>query len=281
MLANLKKKKIIEYAVNDSDPLEISEIRVLHLKTLQAATEALNTYSTENNAPMVGAMMWNISVILDSQDRLSVDGLRECFKQVVSALESFYFLKTIMNSGSECCQILLKMALLNTYNQDDIVRMVSIMIIHISLKVKAIDSHYLANKATEPQMAPLNTYNQEDLVRLVNFIITYISPRVKLIDSHYLADKATCPLWNVLNNREVLLNTPYIDLNQICRRNIAMLEKISDQRGFITSSCYITIFVIINFGNVPIGAKNNPCESYRRKWQRSRGVFASGGSRCS
>ncbi|ULU08395.1 hypothetical protein L3Y34_019522 [Caenorhabditis briggsae] len=189
-------------SITASVSLQYPGLSVFHPATLQAATEALKFYSAENNAPMVGAMLGNICGVLDTRDRLPVEALEDCLKQVVSSLESFCFLKIVMMLGSKCCEKLLK-------------------------------------------MAPLNTYNQEDLVRLVNFIITSISPRVKLIDSHYLADKATCPLWNVLNNREVLLNTPYIDLNQICRLNISMLEKISDQRGFITSPCYITIFDII------------------------------------
>ncbi|PIC48657.1 hypothetical protein B9Z55_007555 [Caenorhabditis nigoni] len=185
-----------------SDPLDLPGIRVFHSKTLQAATESLKFYSDENNAPMVGALMRDIFDYLYTQDHLPVDDLRECFKQLVSALDSFYFLKAVMNSGAECCQKLLKTSPLSTYNQEDIVRMVSIMITHITLKVKAIDSHYLAYKATEPQ-------------------------------------------WEALNNRELLLNTPHIDLNQICHLNIAMLEKIADRRGFDTSSCYVTIFDIV------------------------------------
>ncbi|PIC48658.1 hypothetical protein B9Z55_007556 [Caenorhabditis nigoni] len=189
-------------SICDSDPIEIPGIRVFHSETLQAATESLKFYADENNALMVGAMMWSIRVNLNGLDRPPVDDLRECFKQVVSAMDSFCFLKAVMNSGAESCKELLKIAPLSTYNQEDIVRMVSIMIRHISLKVKAIDSHFLANKATEPQ-------------------------------------------WDLLNNRELLLNTSHIELNQICRLNIAMFEKTSDRRGYMTSSCHITIFDII------------------------------------
>ncbi|CAO4387289.1 unnamed protein product [Caenorhabditis nigoni] len=148
--------------------------------TLQAATEALKFYSAENNA--------------------------------------FYFLRIVMILRSKCCEKILK-------------------------------------------MAPLNTYNQDDLVQMLNFVITCNSPRVKLIDSHYLADRATYTLWNVLNNGEVLLNTPHIDLNQICRLYQGPYQS--------------------KFGNVPIGTKKNNCESRCTNSPLPQYLGPSGGHRCS
>ncbi|PIC48656.1 hypothetical protein B9Z55_007554 [Caenorhabditis nigoni] len=182
-----------------TDPLEFPGIRGFDSDSVQAATKALKFYTAENNAPMVGAVLLNICEVICTRGQPPAEHMRECFKQVVSTLESFYFLKRVKKYGSGCCDILLT-------------------------------------------IAPLNTYNQDDLVRLVNFMITYISPRVKLFDSHFIANKATEPQWDVLNSRELLLNTPHIDLNQICRLCISMLEKAIDQWESLEFSNYLIIF---------------------------------------
>ncbi|PIC21098.1 hypothetical protein B9Z55_026063 [Caenorhabditis nigoni] len=74
--------------------------------------------------------MGNICGVLDTRDRLPVE--------------------VFMILGSKCCEKLLKIAPLNTYNQDDLVRMVNFIFTYVSPKVKLIDIHYLADQATCP-----------------------------------------------------------------------------------------------------------------------------------